>query len=121
VFQLAHCVEEADFPRVTAGTHSIDNAWAIHQVQTTINFSRGNRALTWLLGGLNYQIEHHLFPEVSHCHYPAVAVIVKQACADFGVRYQEHDSFWSGVCSHIRWLKRMGAAAPAATAVGLPA
>jgi linoleoyl-CoA desaturase len=113
VFQLAHCVEDAEFPLIADGVFTVDNAWAIHQVETTINFSRGNPIVTWLLGGLNYQIEHHLFPDVSHCNYPALAVIVKDTCADFGVSYKEHASFWSGVCSHFRWLRRMGTAAPA--------
>jgi linoleoyl-CoA desaturase len=65
--------------------------------------------LTWLLGGLNYQIEHHLFPAMNHCNYPGIAGVVRDTCEDFGIRYNEHASFWSGVCSHMRWLRRMGA------------
>jgi linoleoyl-CoA desaturase len=112
VFQLAHCVEEAAFPRVAPGARSVDNSWAAHQVETTVNFSHGNRVLTWLLGGLNYQIEHHLFPEVSHCNYPALSPLVRQTCREFGIAYKEHDSFLAGVTSHFRWLRRMGSPAP---------
>jgi linoleoyl-CoA desaturase len=108
VFQLAHCVEEASFPLVADGARSVESAWAVHQVQATVNFSRGNRLVTELLGGLNYQIEHHLFPEISHCNYPGIAPIVKDTCAEFGIAYNEHGSLWSGIRSHSRWLKRMG-------------
>ena len=108
VFQLAHVVEEASFPCVPQGAHSIDQSWAEHQIRTTVNFCHGNQAVTWLLGGLNYQIEHHLFPGISHCNYPALSRIVKSACAEFGIPYNEHTSFWAGLRSHTRWLKRLG-------------
>jgi len=108
VFQLAHAVGEASFPTVAEGALSIDNSWAAHQVQTTVNFCHGNRAVTWLLGGLNCQIEHHLFPEISHCNYPGISHIVKATCRDFGIAYNEHASFWAGLRSHARWLKRLG-------------
>ena len=113
VFQLAHCVEEADFPLVADDARVIDNAWAVHQLQTTVNFCRDNRFATWLLGGLNYQIEHHLFPEICHSNYAAIAGLVRETCGEFGIAYREHASFWSGIRSHMRWLKRMGAPAVA--------
>lgn len=111
VFQLAHCVEEADFPQPT-GTGRIDKPWAIHQVETTVDFARRSRVLSWLLGGLNFQIEHHLFPHISHVNYPAISKLVEETCRDWGVRYVEHRSFWAGVGSHFRWLRRMGAPCP---------
>src|SRR5262249_43461598 len=76
VFQVAHCVEEAAFPVPHSRTDRIDHAWAIHQVETTADFARGNRVVTWLVGGLNFQIEHHLFPRISHVHYPALSCLV---------------------------------------------
>ena len=108
VFQLAHTVEEASFPDVPAGSNSVDNSWAVHQVQTTVNFCHGNRIVTWLLGGLNYQIEHHLFPEINHCNYPGISKIVKATCVEYGIAYKEHASFQAGLRSHVRWLRRMG-------------
>jgi linoleoyl-CoA desaturase len=108
VFQVAHCVEEAEFPLPRAHTRSIDQAWAIHQVETTVDFARRSRVVTWLLGGLNFQIEHHLFPRISHVHYPAMSKLVEQTCRDFGIRYREFTSFRAGVASHFRWLRRMG-------------
>jgi linoleoyl-CoA desaturase len=109
VFQLAHCVEEAEFPLPQENSGSMDNAWAVHQVETTVDFARRSRVESWLLGGLNFQIEHHLFPRVCHVHYPAISKLVEQACRDFGVRYGEHSSFRAGLSSHFRWLRRMGA------------
>jgi linoleoyl-CoA desaturase len=108
VFQLAHAVEEADFPLPREGTGRVERAWAVHQVETTVDFSRRSRVVAWLLGGLNYQVEHHLFPRVCHVNYPAISGLVKETCREFGVRYLEHASFWAGVASHFRWLRRMG-------------
>ena len=108
VFQVAHCVEEAAFPLPSAGTGRIERAWAIHQAETTVDFARPSRLVAWLLGGLNFQIEHHLFPRISHVNYPAISKLVEQTCRDFGVTYTEHRSFREGVTAHFRWLRRMG-------------
>jgi linoleoyl-CoA desaturase len=108
VFQLAHCVPGADF----VGQAAIaDRDWATHQVAATLDFARGNRALCWYLGGLNFQIEHHLFPKVSHVHYPAIAPIVESTCRDMGVAYRSHPTFFAALASHVRWLRELGRAA----------
>jgi linoleoyl-CoA desaturase len=108
VFQVAHCVEEAEFPAPPVSTGSLDHAWAVHQAATSVDFCRDSRLVAWLLGGLNFQIEHHLFPRVSHVHYPAMSRLVEQTCREHGVRYRVHGSFWAGIGSHFRWLRRMG-------------
>lgn len=108
VFQLAHCVEEADFPLPPEGTLRMETSWAVHQMETTVNFARDSKVLCWYLGGLNFQIEHHLFPHICHIHYPAISKIVESTCKEFGVRYSVHPTFWAGMKSHYRWLKRMG-------------
>jgi len=113
VFQLAHCVEDAAFPVPPDESGRMDSHWAVHQVQTTVDFARGSRLLTWLVGGLNYQIEHHLFPQICHVHYPALAPLVEEASAQYGVRYTAHLSLFGAVASHFRWLRRMGMADPA--------
>lgn len=110
VFQMAHCVEEATFPMPSEETGRIERPWAMHQVETTVNFARNNRLLTWFVGGLNFQIEHHLFPRICHIHYPALSGIVEETCEDFGVTYVAHKTFFGGVASHFRWLKRIGRA-----------
>ena len=107
VFQLAHCVEEADFPVVAAAGAGM-GPWADHQLATTVDFSRSNGLLSWLLVGLNFQVEHHLFPRICHVHYPQLSAIVEQTCRDCDVPFRSHRSFLSGVASHYRWLKRMG-------------
>ena len=112
VFQLAHCVEEAEFPLPRPDTGRIEHAWAIHQAQTTVNFARRSGVAAWLLGGLNFQIEHHLFPRICHVNYPAMAQVVEDTCHEFGVRYREHPSVRAGLASHVRWLQRMGRPSP---------
>jgi linoleoyl-CoA desaturase len=108
VFQLAHAVEGSAFPPVPVDRR-MDASWAVHQVRTTSDFCRGNRVLTWLLGGLNFQIEHHLFPQICHVHYPVLSRIVETTCREHGLEYREHPSFLAGVGAHYRWLKRMSA------------
>jgi linoleoyl-CoA desaturase len=112
VFQLAHCVEQADFPLPGSEDGRIDRPWAVHQVETTVDFSRRSRLAAWLLGGLNFQIEHHLLPRVCHIRYPALSTLVESTCREFGIRYAEHRTFGSGLASHFRWLRRMGSADP---------
>jgi len=109
VFQLAHCVEEADFP-VPDEPGRMQTSWGIHQVETTVDFARRSRLAAWLLGGLNYQIEHHLFSRICHVNYPAISKLVEETCHEFGVRYTVHDSLFAGLRSHFRWLRRMGQA-----------
>jgi linoleoyl-CoA desaturase len=107
VFQLAHTLEHTAHPLPTEeGT--IENDWAIHQLNTTVNFSPGNKFISWYVGGLNYQIEHHLFQKISHVHYPAIAVIVKQTAQEFNVPYLENKTFFEALRSHIAYLKQIG-------------
>jgi len=108
VFQLAHVVEEAQFPQPDAATGRLPTHWAVHQVETTVDFARRNPFLTWFLGGLNYQVEHHLFPRVCHIHYPKLSRVVENACRRHGIEYHAHPSVWSAIASHFRWLRRMG-------------
>jgi linoleoyl-CoA desaturase len=107
VFQLAHTVEDTTHPMPTdEGT--IENCWAIHQMNTTMNFSRKNKLLSWYVGGLNFQVEHHLFPKICHVHYPEIAPIVKATAESFGVPYLENKTFGIALGSHVKTLKRLG-------------
>jgi linoleoyl-CoA desaturase len=111
VFQLAHCVGEAEFPvpvPAENGSERMQTEWAVHQVQTTVDFARGNRFLCWFLGGLNFQIEHHLFSKICHVHYPALSKVVEEVCREFGVTYNAHKSFFSAAASHFHFLVDMG-------------
>lgn len=109
VFQLAHVVEETEFTFAPLNeTTVIENEWAIHQLKTTSNFSPNSKIITWFAGGLNYQIEHHLFPRISHIHYPAISKIVKEKCEEFNVPYNSISSFNLAVRSHFRFIKLLG-------------
>jgi linoleoyl-CoA desaturase len=106
-FQLAHCVEEADF--ASAEQLSAEKrVWAVHEVETTVDFCPRNPVLTWVLGGLNFQIEHHLFPRVPHTHYARIAEIVRRNAAAYGVRYTAQPSLGFALRSHFRHLRTMG-------------
>ncbi len=107
VFQLAHTVEGTSHP-LPNEAGEIDNDWAIHQVETTVDFSPANRILSWYVGGLNYQIEHHLFPRVAHVHYPALAPIVKRTAEEYGITYRVNPTLWSALRSHYRMLQKLG-------------
>ena len=107
IFNLAHAIERAEFPVPTAGATSleIEEEWAAHQLRTTVNFATGNRALNWFAGGLNFQVEHHLFPQVSHTHYPALSAIVRETASECGLPYNHYATYRDAVLSHWRILR----------------
>lgn len=105
VFQLAHVVEETDFPEANP-TGTMEEAWAEHQMRTTANFAANSRIAAFFLGGLNRQIEHHLFPKVCHIHYAEIGKIVKTTAQEYGLPYIESPTFFSAMCSHYRVLKK---------------
>jgi linoleoyl-CoA desaturase len=108
VFQLPHCVGESEFPLPDPATGRITSPWAEHQARVTLDFDKQNHLITWLLGGLNYHLEHHLFPMICHTHYPLISPIVEKTCKEFNVRYESHMTLWHGLRSHYRWLRTMG-------------
>jgi linoleoyl-CoA desaturase len=110
VFQLAHLFEDSEFVIPQNDTLNIENEWAIHQISTTANFATRNKLVSWLCGGLNFQIEHHLFPKISHIHYPQVAKIVRETCSEFNIFYKEFPSVLSAVRSHFIHLRKTGLA-----------
>jgi len=108
VFQIPHCVEESEFPLPSPDTGRMEQPWAVHQSNVTVDYARRSPVAAWLFGGLNFHKEHHLFPTISHIHYPALAGIVEQTCRDHGLAYREHRTFLSGIAAHYRWLRKMG-------------
>jgi linoleoyl-CoA desaturase len=106
VFQLAHCVDRAEFVEPA----DVDSGWMEHQLATTVDFAPRSALLRWYLGGLNFQVEHHLFSRVSHVHYPALARIVEETCVRHGVPYRCHTTLWSALGANWRWLRQMGTA-----------
>lgn len=107
VFQLAHVVDETTFP-VPDDTGRVPDAWAIHQLQTTADFAPESPLAGFLFGGLNFQVEHHLFPNVCHIHYPKLRPIVQATAAEFGLRHLENRTLMSAVKSHLRYLRELG-------------
>lgn len=108
VFQLAHVVEATHFVDAHNQDLLIEEEWAIHQVETTADFATGNKLISWLTGGLNFQVEHHLFPKISHVHYPVLHKFVKESCEKFSVRHNDYSSMSAALRSHFRFMKQLG-------------
>jgi len=111
VFQLAHAIEETDFHEIPEAGTRMAQPFFEHQIATTADFAQDNRVISWYVGGLNYQVEHHLFPRISHRHYPAISKITREVCAEHGVSYHCHATVLGALRSHFGLLKRLGAAA----------
>lgn len=107
IFMLAHGVEQVHF-NVPEADAVVEKDWAIHQMCTTANFSTNNKLAAFLTGGLNQQVEHHLFPNVCSVHYPAISGIVRTTAKEFNVPYLELPTFFGSLQSHIRFLKKLG-------------
>lgn len=107
VFQLAHVVEKTEFVDAAVET-KVEYEWAIHELKTTANFAMRNPIITWFVGGLNYQVEHHLFPRVSHVHYPAISKLVKEQCEKYGIPYHNYKTMRGAVLSHVKFMKKLG-------------
>ncbi len=108
VFQLAHVVEDARFATPDKEIYKIEEEWAVHQVKTTANFATKSKIVAWLTGGLNFQVEHHLFPRISHIHYPKISELVRETCDQFNITYLEYPTVLSAVRSHVVHLKHVG-------------
>ena len=107
IFQSAHVIQETNF-YVPDHNCSVENNWAIHQMYTTSNFANKSVLFSWFIGGLNYQIEHHLFPNICHVHYRHISKIVKETAEEFGVPYLEHKTFLDALRSHFSLLHQLG-------------
>ncbi|MFN3202738.1 MAG: fatty acid desaturase family protein [Bradymonadia bacterium] len=109
IFQLAHCVESAQFVIPNhEGPTMLEVDFAQHQLAGTVDFARSNRLLTWYVGGLNYQVVHHLFPRISHVHYPAISKILQEVADRHGVTYRHVPTLRTAIAGHYRSLRRLG-------------
>jgi len=111
VFQLAHVIELTEFVDATHEPDvrlTIEDSWAVHQMKTTANFATKNKAISWFVGGLNFQVEHHLFPKISHVHYSALSPIVEKVCKEYGVPYYNMPTMICAIASHYRTMRKFG-------------
>ncbi len=108
VFQLAHVVEETEFEYAGIEPVMIESEWAAHQVKTTSDFAPKNKLISWFSGGLNFQVEHHLFPRISHIHYPELSKIVEEKCKEYQLPYHSIPTMQEAIASHFRMLKQLG-------------
>lgn len=107
IFQLAHVVESSEMP-LPDEDGNLKNTWAIHQLYTTVNFARNNWFINWYSGGLNHQVEHHIFPHISHIHYQGISKIVKETALEFELPYLEYKTTRKAILSHVKHLREMG-------------
>jgi linoleoyl-CoA desaturase len=107
IFQPAHVIEGTEFP-LPDESHTLENNWAIHQILTTTNFGNKSRWFSWYVGGLNFQIEHHLFPNVCHVHYRKISKVVKETIEEFGLPYKTTRTFLQALGGHAKLLKELG-------------
>lgn len=107
IFQTAHVVTTSEYP-LPDKDGNMENNWAIHQLLTTSDFAPKNKILSWFIGGLNYQVEHHLFPNISHVHYPKISIIVKEVALKYGLPYYVQPGFVAAIGEHARMLKKLG-------------
>ncbi|MFC2176322.1 fatty acid desaturase family protein [Bacteroidota bacterium] len=111
VFQAAHVMPDAEYP-VPNDDGNVPENWYVHQLRTTCNFSPKSRIMSWFIGGLNFQIEHHLFPSISHIHYPKLSKIVQQTAQEYGIAYNVYPNFAVVVWQHAKHLWRLGRPIP---------
>jgi linoleoyl-CoA desaturase len=110
IFQPAHVIEGTEFP-LPDESRMLENDWAVHQLHTTTNFGNNSKWFSWYVGGLNFQIEHHLFPNICHVHYRKIATIVQSTAHEFGLPYKSSKTFFGALIGHGRLLKKLGARA----------
>ena len=111
VFQTAHVMPNTDFP-LPDKNGQLDKNWTLHQMATTTNYAPGSRLFSWLIGGLNYQVEHHLLPNVCHVHYRKLSKIVKSTAEEYGIPYYTKRTFFHAIVSHIKMLRQLGRVNP---------
>jgi linoleoyl-CoA desaturase len=107
IFQPAHVVDGTEYPDPDS-SGKLENNWAIHQLKTTTNFAQRSRIFSWYVGGLNLQVEHHLFPNICHVHYRKISAIVKATAEEFNLPYKSYDTFANAIVGHARLLKELG-------------
>ena len=106
-FQLAHIVPKTKTPKPDLDGN-LEHTWAVHQLYTTSNFAPTNKFISWYTGGLNHQVEHHIFPNISHIHYSKIAKIVKQTTEEFNLPYNEYSTMRKAIIEHFKHLKTLG-------------
>jgi linoleoyl-CoA desaturase len=107
VFLPAHIMPENEYP-LPEESGDMKSNWLVHQIETSCNFATGSRSFSWFVGGLNYQIEHHLFPNICHIHYPAISKILKETVNEFNIPYRHYKTFFGAIKAHGVMIKKLG-------------
>jgi len=97
--QINHLNEEC--------AHASSPNFLKHQVVTAMDFGHNSLICRYFSGGLNYQIEHHMFPFVNHCHLPSLAPLVKELCRKHDVPYNEASGYGDALEKHLKHTGNM--------------
>ncbi len=106
IFQTAHVMPTSHF--IEQEEKEVEENWSVHQLYTTSNYAMDSKLITWLFGGLNYQVEHHLFPNVCHVHYPEISKIVRATAQEYNLPYYAQPTMWAAFYYHFGMLKELG-------------
>ncbi|UTW63731.1 acyl-CoA desaturase [bacterium SCSIO 12741] len=109
VFQSAHVLPNCEIHQSNE-SGDLENSWIAHELKTTSNFAPNSKVLSWFIGGLNFQIEHHLFPNICHVHYKSISKIVEQTAREFDLPYNSYPSFTRASMEHVKLLYDLGRA-----------
>lgn len=107
IFQPAHVVPTSTFP-MPNDSGVVEADWAVSQLYNTANFAPKSKLFSWYVGGLNYQVEHHLFPSICHIHYKKIAKIVEQTAQEYNLPYYSYNTFFAALSEHTKMLKNLG-------------
>lgn len=112
IFQPSHVMSTSEFslPVMIDNERRMEDTWAVHEVVNTTDYAPRSRVLSWFIGGLNYQIEHHLFSGICHVHYRKLAPIVRNRAMAFNIPYHVQPTFIRALWEHAKMLKQLGAA-----------
>ena len=88
-------------------SHNSEIHWSINQIKTSCNWSSNSRFFNWFTGGLNNQIEHHLFPTMNPYLYTRISPIVKNTCKKHHIPYNDFPTFWDAWISMIKFIHRL--------------
>ncbi len=107
IFMVTHLHEHTKWPEPDR-SGVINNSFPRHIFETTSDFAVDNRLVTWISGGLNIHVIHHLFPKISQIHLPALVGIVKETAAEFDIKYYTYPTTWSAIRSHLNAIRQLG-------------
>lgn len=102
-----HLVDDTVFPMPDEEENMIKNNWSVHQLDCTSDFAVNSSVVSWMAGGLNQHLAHHLCPTICHIHYGPLTKIIQEVAKEHKLDYKAN-SWMGAIASHWRFLYKMG-------------